>query len=145
VDDDELLMQVGEVLAADEEPLPRVLAAAQAAFCWLCVDDVVAEMIFDSLDFPAASGMRCPRPARLLAYGGEDLLIECEIGAGGLHGQVIPASPLLLELRCGDGRQRPVTVDDQGRFTVAPAPAGPVSIRCRRAGRPAVVTPWLLA
>lgn len=145
MNDDELMMLVREVLAADEEPSTRVLAAARAAFRWLCVEDVLADLIFDSADQPAATGMGSRSSARQLAYSCGDLLIECELDGGVLLGQVIPAGPVRIDLRCGNGGQQQVPVDDQGRFAVEPAPAGPLSIRCRRAGRPAIVTPWVLA
>jgi hypothetical protein len=145
MDDDELMMLIREVLAAEEEPSAAVLAAAEAAFRWLCLDDLLADVIFDSDDCPVLAGVGRQHPARQLTYRCGDLLIDCEIQAGTLLGHVVPATPVTLELRSSDGRRRPVDVDDQGRFMVEPTPAGPVSMRCLRAGRPALVTPWLLA
>jgi hypothetical protein len=145
MDDDELMMLVQAALAADEKPTPRALAAAADAFRWLCVDDELADVVFDSADSPMLRGARAGRSCRLLTYRSDDLLIDCEIHAGALFGQVVPAMPVTLELRSPDGRHRPLAVDGQGSFMVEPTPAGPLSIRCLRAGRQAFITPWVLA
>jgi hypothetical protein len=144
MDDDELMMMLREVLAADEEVSASVLAAAEAAFQCLGVDDELADVVFDSADLPVLPGVRGGCSARQLTYRCNDLLIDCEVYARGLFGQVVSAIPVTVELRLPDGRRQPVDLDGQGRFMVEPTPAGPVSLRCQRADRRALVTPWLL-
>jgi hypothetical protein len=143
MDDDELMIVLREALAADELVSPRSAEAAEAAFHWLRVDDELAELVFDSADQGVLAGMRGSAP-RQLTYRFEDLLIDCEVGQEALLGQLIPAAPARIELWSSDGRRRTLDLDGDGRFVAEPAPAGPVSIRCTRAGR-SVVTPWLLA
>lgn len=142
MDDDELLIVLRAALAAEAQATPRSIEAAEAAFEWLRVDDELAELVADSADQPALAGLRGSMH-RQLTYRFDDLLIDCEVGPDALLGQLIPAGPARIELWSADGQHRALELDDGGRFVAEPPPAGPVSIRCARAGR-TVVTPWLL-
>ncbi len=144
MNDDELMIVLHAALAADEDVSPRSIAAAESAFHWIRVDDELAGLVFDSADEEAPAGVR-GGVRRQLTYRFDDLLIDCEVGPDALLGQLIPATPARIELWSADGARRALDLDDEGRFAVRPAPAGPVSIRCSRAGRTDVVTPWLLA
>lgn len=150
MDDHEILRLLREALspagpATDENPPAQVVEAALAAGDWTRLDYELAALVADSADSTAAAGVRAATAdLRLLTYAWEDLTIECELGAGALLGQVVPASGLRLELVTPDGESRPMEIDAEGRFLVQPLPAGPVGIRCIRAGRQAVLTPWLL-
>ncbi|HVQ89822.1 MAG TPA: hypothetical protein VMU51_02190 [Mycobacteriales bacterium] len=145
LDDDELLAQLADVLD-EESPVPaEALIAARAAFALHRLDEEFAELLFDSADVPAPAGLRGP-PAwpRQLTYQVGDLLIECEVDATGLIGQVLPAMPVTLEVMTSTGATRPVDVDSGGRF-VAPLPGhGPIRLRCQPGQRRPVLTPWLL-
>jgi len=150
MDEHEILKLLREALSpaaleADEEPPASVIEAALAAGEWVLPDYELAELVADSADSAAAGVRAAPADLRLLTYSLEDLTIECELGAGGLLGQVVPASGSLLELITPDGRSRPLEVDPQGRFLLQPPPTGPVGIRCTRPGRQVALTPWLLA
>jgi len=148
MDDHEILKLLGEVLSPGgfEEPPAEVTEAALAAGDWLRLDYELAELVADSADSVAVAGVRAaPADLRLLTYSLVDLTIECELGAGALVGQVVPASGLRLELITPDGGSRQLEVDPQGRFLLQPQPTGLVGIRCTRPGRQVVMTPWLLA
>jgi hypothetical protein len=151
MDDHEILRLLGEALSpaglqADEEPPAHVIEAAFAAGGWARIDYELAELVADSADIAATAGVRAaPGDLRQLTYSLRDLTIECELGAGALFGQVVPAWELRLELIRPDGESRPLEVDAEGRFLLQPPPTGPVGIRCTRPGRQVVLTPWLLA
>jgi hypothetical protein len=142
MNDDELMIVLREALAEDEQVPPRSAGAAESAFGWLRADDELAELVFDSADEPALAGVR-GNLHRQLTYRFDELLIDCEVGHDALLGQLIPRTPARIELWSADGRRRLLALDGDGRFAAEPAPTGPVSIRCTRAGR-TVVTPWLL-
>ena len=119
----------------------RAVRAAEAAFGWLQAGAEVAAVVFDSATSQA--GVR-RQVARQLSYRFEDVLIDCEVAADGLLAQVQPPVLAGLELCSADGARRSLTVDEHGRASVQPMPAGPLSLRCMRAGRPDVMTPWLV-
>ena len=144
MNDDELLIVLGEVLAEDERVSSRSTEAAESAFRWLRVDDELAELVFDSADAPMLAGVRGAAPLRQLTYRFDDLLIDCEVSHDTLLGQLIPVLPARVELWSVDGARRPLDLDEDGRFVAKPPPGGPVSIRCSRAGHKDIVTPWLL-
>jgi hypothetical protein len=151
MDDREMLKVLRDALSpvrpgSAEDPAPHVLDAAYAAGDWLRMDDRLAELMLDSADSPVPSGVRgSAAETRQLTYLHEDLRVECELTPEALFGQVSPAAGVLVELIGPTGPRRTVDVDDEGRFLVRPRPHGPVGIRCTRAGRPRVMTPWFLA
>lgn len=151
MDDHEILTLLGEALSpagleTGDEPPAHVIEAAFAAGDWARIDYELAELVADSADSLATTGVRAASAdLRQLTYSLRDLTIECELGAAALLGQVVPASGLRLELIRPDGRSRPLEVDAEGRFLLQPPPSGPVGIRCTRPGRQVVLTPWLLA
>jgi hypothetical protein len=151
MDDHEILKLLREALSpaaqeAGEKPPAHVTEAAYAAGDWTRLDYELAMLLADSADSVGAAGVRAaPTDLRQLTYSLDDLTIECELGPDALLGQVVPASGLRLELVTPDGESRPLDVDAEGRFLVQPPPTGPVGVRCTRAGRQAVLTPWLLA
>jgi hypothetical protein len=150
MNDDELITILREALAEDtasgedEEVSPRVTRDALSAFRWLRVNDELAELTFDSADVPSLSGVRGTHPPRQLRYRFDDMVIDCEVGEDALLGQLTPALPAAVEVWTPDGTSRALVVDELGRFVAEPVPTGPVIIRCTWAGRPPVVTPWLL-
>ncbi|MEN3362259.1 MAG: hypothetical protein V7637_6241 [Mycobacteriales bacterium] len=145
LDDDELLARLAEVMDEVSPVPPDVVTAAQAVFGLRTLDAELAELLFDSADVPAPAGLRGP-PAwpRQLTYQLDDLLIECEVDAANLIGQVLPAAPVTLEVMTSSGVTHPVDVDSAGRF-VAPLPGhGPIRLRCQPGRQRPVLTPWLL-
>jgi hypothetical protein len=150
MDDHEVLKLLREALssaepATDEDPPGQVVEAALAAGHWARLDYELAELVADSADSAATAGVRAATAdLHQLSYAWENLTIECELGGGALLGQVVPALGSRLELVTPDGESRPIEIDEEGRFLLRPLPAGPVGIRCTRAGRQTVLTPWLL-
>ena len=151
MDDREILEVLRDAVSpvrssGSEDPPPQVLEAAYAAGDWLLIDDRLAELVIDSADGLVAPGMRgSAAETRQLAYQLDDLRVECELTPEALFGQVVPPAGVLVELVGPAGSERGIDLDAEGRFFVRPRPRGPVSIRCTRAGRPRVMTPWILA
>jgi hypothetical protein len=146
LDDDELLARLADVLDEVSPVPPETLVAAQAAYSLRRLDEEMAELLFDSADLPAPVGVRgAPTWPRQLTYQWADLLIECEVDATSLVGQVLPAGPVTLEVISSGGGSQPVEVDDLGRFTTRLPRSGPIRLRCSPSphDRP-VLTPWLL-
>lgn len=150
MDDHEILRVLREALSpaapgATGYPPAQAVQAAVAAGGWTRLDYELAALMADSADSVATAGVRSgPAELRQLTYLLEDLTIECELGPDALLGQVVPAAELRLELVTPDGGSRSLDVDADGRFMLRPPPTGPVGIRCTRAGRQTVLTPWLL-
>jgi len=148
--DDELITVLRAALAGDGPAPAQVpasaVAAAEAAFGWVSTGDLLAELVFDSADPTSLvpTRRRGAAAARQLSYRSDGLDIECEVTADGLLGQVEPAGHVRLELLGHAGEPVPLDLDDEGRFLSERVPPGPVCIRCRRPGRPDVLTPWLL-
>jgi hypothetical protein len=141
MDDDEVLAVLRHVVGVDDGAPDRAADAARSAFRWADTDSELAELVTDSADTPALAGMRGPAP-RQLTWRYADLVIECEVGADLLLAQVDPLAG--LDLCSPDGSVEPLDVDARGRCQARP-PAGPFSLRARRAGQPDVLTPWLVA
>jgi hypothetical protein len=145
LDDDELMALLGDVLDAECAVPADTLTAAQAAFALRNVDEELADLLFDSADVPVQAGVRGPADdRRQVTYQSADLLIECEIGPSTLVGQLLPPTPVTLELMNSTGSRHPVDVDAHGRFVVPLPRPGPIRLRCRQGSQPDVLTPWLL-
>jgi hypothetical protein len=144
--DDELMAMLEDALAPEHAVPPTALAAARSAFSWRLPEDKVADLLFDSADYPVPAGMRNGTSAgpRQLSYQSDELLIECEVGAGVLVGQLLPPTPVTLELVTAGGNRRRVEVDNRGRFVVRPLPSGPIRLHCGQDQQREVFTPWLL-
>lgn len=142
--DDELMAMLEDALAPEQAVPPDALAAARSAYNWRLPEDRVADLLFDSADYPVPAGVRGSTAGpRQISYQSDDLLIECEVGAGVLVGQLLPPTQLTLELVTAGGGRRRVDVDDRGRFVVRPLPAGPIRLHCGQEQND-VFTPWLL-
>jgi hypothetical protein len=145
MDDDELLTLLGESLGRDLTVSARATEAARGAYAWLRVEEELADLVFDSADEPELAGARGgPAVARQIMYQGGETTVECELDADGLVGEVLPPGPARVWRRSPGSGDTELDVDEHGRFTDAPPPAEPFSLRVARVGQPQVSTPWLL-
>jgi hypothetical protein len=124
LDDATLLAYLRQALREHETPPPRVVELAKASFALHRLDAELAALVADSLD-------------------------EVELvpgGAGGRRvGQLDPSGSARIELRRPDGSSgAAVDADRRGRFALDVSGPGPISLLCRRPGRPVVVTAWVL-
>jgi hypothetical protein len=144
-DDEELMGLLAESLAADLSMSPRAAEAALAAFDWVRIEADLAELVFDSAEEPELAGVRGAAAAvRQVTYQSGELTVECEVGAEGMVGEVLPPGPARVRLQAPGSADRDLEVDGRGRFVDRWPPAGPFRLRIARPGRPVVATPWLL-
>ncbi|MEZ5216583.1 MAG: hypothetical protein R2715_08330 [Ilumatobacteraceae bacterium] len=138
--DEELIAQLDGALAA-YEPLPdAALQTAYAAFAMGGLDDLLAELIYDSLAPAGAVLVRgAETEARLLTFRNDSLTVDLTLAADGetVLGEVLPAGPALVTIETRDGTTTEVEIDDFGRFRGA----GAGVIRLRVPGL--LVTPWI--
>ncbi|WDZ85817.1 hypothetical protein [Micromonospora cathayae] len=143
--DDALLVELGAALR-DSGPVPEeFLNAALAAFTWRTVDAelAVAELTFDSAcDLEPAGLTRSAGTDRTLTFRTGRVVVEVEVTATGIVGQLSPARGGQISARTPAGRYEDVAVDAVGFFSLGVPPTGPVQLRARTAEY-AVVTAWV--
>ncbi|WP_395576009.1 hypothetical protein [Streptomyces sp. BK79] len=130
--------------AAILDPVPAELRRiAVDAFALHDLDARVAELTFDSLvDAIPVRGET--DPPRMLTFRADDVILDVEVTADGLIGQVLPPGPARIEVLSGPLAHARLTADDMGRFTGEAPPTGPFALRLRTGGD-VVVTQWLRA
>lgn len=141
--DDALLAELAGVLRPYTVPPPEVVEAARQSFTWRTIDAELAALTHDSLldDEPVLA--RAAAQPRILTFEAGELTIEVEVdetpGGRRLLGQLVPAGPAELELRCAGADTVTSAADEYGRFTL-PLSAGRrrVSLLCRLADGTAV-------
>ncbi len=142
-------------LVRRSDPLPEQLRRAlgripaeQAAARGGAGEEELAELVYDSDDDEGAlAGVRAGvGGTRRLTFESGEVALEVEVtlrGRRSLVCQVVPAQPAALELR-GGGGTRLCLEDVHGNFHVTGVQSGPLSLRCRLAGRPdAFSTTWV--
>lgn len=145
VDDDTLLAELRVALREPREVPEEFLAAARSAFTWRTIDAelAVAELVFDSATDPEPAGLtRSSGSARTLTFRNGPVVIEIEVTAAGVTGQLSPARGGRVTLRTMDGAYDQATVDALGFFTLRTPPPGPVRIYAS-VGEHAIATSWV--
>lgn len=141
--DSALLEEELRQAAAVLDPLPpALLQTAVDAYALHDLDARVAELTFDSLidSLPVRGAVDTPR---MLTFRAGEVMLDVEVSARGLMGQVLPPRPARIELLCGPQQTTvSLTADAMGRFTADRAPSGPFALRLRT-GDDVVVTEWL--
>lgn len=145
VDDAVLLVELGAALR-DPGPVPEeFLDAALAAFSWRTIDAelALAELAFDSAcDLEPAGLTRSAGTERTLTFRSGQVVVELEVTATGIVGQLSPARPGRVSARTATGQYDDVPVDEVGFFSMGVPPTGPVQFRARTAEY-AVRTSWV--
>jgi hypothetical protein len=149
LDDATLLAYLRQALREHETPPPRVVELAKASFALHRLDAELAALVADSLDEVTGPRVRSVRAPQLVCFESGDLAVEVELVPGGagwrLVGQLDPSGSARIELRRPDGSSgAAVDADRRGRFALDVSGPGPISLLCRRPGRPVVVTAWVL-
>jgi len=159
--DDELLAELSRAFSAPGQVPARVVAAGKAAWTWRSVDAELAELIADSDTGPLAADDPARQPAgatraeqavlRSLSFVAADLIIELEVTAESVLGQLVPARAATVTLQtCDfddvgspvDGTAQ-VAVDEVGWFRLSPVPARRFRLSCSTADGRTVVTGWI--
>jgi hypothetical protein len=145
--DDELLAELGPVLARVAGPPPAAVEAAKGLFTWRTIDAELAELAHDSLLDPAGAGVRALGQPRILTFETAELTVEVEVdetpGARRLIGQLTPPGPARLELRSS---LEPVLgeADELGRFVLTlPVDRLRSSLRVERPAGAVAETSWV--
>lgn len=144
--DDELLVVLGEALAATDPVPPAVHEYAVAGFGWRTIDADLAELVFDSAVAELA-GVRGAEETREITFRAPGIEIEVVVlteDTRRIVGQLVPPQQAVIELRSVDGSVRRVESDDLGRFSVTDVPTGNVSLRCILDDDQTVQTDWVI-
>lgn len=149
--DERLTQRLAEMFAADDGPPPGLTDWAKAIFGLRTVDAELAAITADSYTDELAVAVRADETAqapRLLTFEAPALAVEVEIGWRGgrrrVFGHLVPPGPASIELRHATApAARTSRADDAGRFEIENVLPGPISLLCRVAGRPPVVTEWI--
>ncbi|MFY1702050.1 hypothetical protein ACN28G_09980 [Micromonospora sp. WMMA1923] len=143
--DDALLAELGAALLDSGPVSEEFLNTALAAFSWRAVDAelALAELIFDSAcDRESAGLLRSGGTDRTLTFRSGEVVIEIEVTATGIVGQLSPIGLGRVSARTTAGRYENVPTDSMGYFSMDSLPAGPVQFRARTGGH-TVVTSWV--
>ncbi|SCL39538.1 hypothetical protein GA0074692_5396 [Micromonospora pallida] len=143
--DDALLVELGAALRDPGPVSEEFLDAALAAFAWRTVDAelALAELTFDSASDREPAGLtRSTGAERTLTFRSGPVVVELEVTATGIVGQLSPARPGRVSARTAAGQYDEVPVDDVGFFSMGVPPAGPVQFRASTT-RYAVRTAWV--
>lgn len=146
--DDDLLGELGPVLAAVAGPPRAAVDAAKGLFTWRTIDAELAALAHDSLLDGADAPVRATGQPRILTFETDELTVEVEVdetpGARRLIGQLTPPGPARLELRTA-GEPFRGEADDLGRFVLAlPVERLRSSLRVERADGAVAETSWVV-
>ena len=145
-DDEALMRELREAVAARASVPDHVMEAARAAFDWRNVDDELEllTLSYDSLltDAPGVRGPTLDTP-RMLVFDGEQLTVELEVGTEVLMGQIVPAGADRLLLECVDGTTVECDADEAGFFLLRRPDRGPIRLKWRHGEEAGVVTEWI--
>lgn len=129
-DDDALLAELSDALAADPDMTARVRNAGKGVYGWRTIDGELAALAYDSAVDGAGAGARSEAASvRTLTFESGSLLVEIGVAEGRLVGQLVPARSCAMALHQVGGEPVDVPVDDLGCFSIAPLPRGAFSLR----------------
>lgn len=145
--DDEALLR--DVMAALKVPRAgeEDLALGYDALDWGAVGDDagLAELAYDSyLDTDMLVRGQAPGGCRALAFHGEGLRVEIEVGPARIEGQLVPPQAALVSLMTRSGLVAQATTDEVGYFSIAGPPGGAIRLECLTGGHARVVTGWVI-
>ena len=124
--DDDLMAELAEAVAEGDAVTDRRREAARAAFTWRSVDAELMELLHDSALEAGAAVRGAGDPGRMLSFGRGGLIVELEVGAGAVTGQVLPAQDATLTLQTTGAEDRTVAADGAGFFRIEEVGSGPV-------------------
>ncbi len=124
--DDDLMAELAEAVAEESAVIDRRREAARAAFTWRSVDAELMELLHDSALEAGAAVRGAGDPGRMLSFGRGGLIVELEVGAGAVTGQVLPAQDATLTLQTTGTEDRTVAADGAGFFRIEEVGSGPV-------------------
>lgn len=143
-DDDRALTELAAALAPPDVPA-GVLEAARAVYTWRTVDAELAALAYDSATARQVPlGVRGDQATlRSLTFEAANIVIEVEVGADAIVGQIVPPLSGTVDVHAPTGVVGSVEVDDVGSFSVRSIPRGPFQLAYRTPGGDRVVTSWV--
>ena len=143
--DDELLETLRAAVNGPGSVPSEVLAAANGAFAWRTIDAELAALVAESsAENDRLVGVRSAVPGeRTLVFRAAETVLEIDVTASGLVGQIDPARSGKVLLERPDGTSSTADIDELGWFTVQPLASGMVRIRCSPNDAPSFVTEWV--
>jgi hypothetical protein len=144
-EDEKLLAELREALAARAAVPTAFIATARSAYAWHHIDAELAQLTYDSrYDTELSASLRSEAAAiRALTFASARFSIEVEVTDDALLGQLIPPQPGTVELQTLAGEAAAEEIDDVGCFSIEPKPDGRFRLRFRIQGQPDVLTGWL--
>jgi hypothetical protein len=124
-DDDILMNELRDAVAARTVVTDRAREAARAAFSWRTIDEELMNLVHDS----ATAGellVRSAATARVFGFRGRDRSLEVELDGGTLTGQVVPGQVCRVTVVSRDTEPVVVQTDESGFFTLAFEASGTV-------------------
>jgi hypothetical protein len=145
-DDEIILAEIREALAARAAVPPTFVAAAKRAYGWDRIDAELAQLIYDSRnDAELSTSVRSESASiRALTFASAVFSIEVEVTDDALLGQLIPPQPGTLEVETPAGESAGGEIDEVGCFSIEPKPVGQFRLRFRTQAQPDVLTGWLM-
>ncbi|MDX3663393.1 hypothetical protein PV646_39405 [Streptomyces sp. ID05-26A] len=129
--DEDLLDALRDALSTPQDDVPpEFVEAAKAAFTWRTIDEELLLITsYDSvLDDTLFSRARSTATARQLVFDAEGVMLQVEVSAAGVTGQLMPASGSVT-LVTPNGDHETAAIDELGMFVMGVAPRGPVKFR----------------
>jgi hypothetical protein len=139
--DEDLLDALRDALSTPQDDVPpEFVEAAKAAFTWRNIDEELLLITsYDSvLDDTLFTRARSTATARQLVFDADGVMLQVEVSAAGITGQLMPATEAIT-LMTPNGDHETAAVDELGMFVMAAAPRGPVKFRF-----PSGCTDWFI-
>jgi hypothetical protein len=141
-DDARLLAAIARALGPDAPP-PGLVARAEGLVAFMDVDRELVALLEDAAEPVGARGA-VTRDRLAFELGDGSVSLELSTEGDLLVGQVLAGQVVEVVLEDLDREIATSSVDTLGRFSLRPAPAGPVRLRLEDgSGRP-LVTDWFL-
>ncbi|MFP5346145.1 MAG: hypothetical protein ACLGIA_03850 [Actinomycetes bacterium] len=143
-DDEHLLAELGQALAAGAPDSEKMTRDGYAAFTWRTVDAELAVLGYDSLldDHVVVRGVATV--PRRLVFDAADTSLEIEISGNQILGQLVPPRPAEITVVSLSGESASATADEAGCFTAAVPGDGPFRVRST-SGPTTLLADWVRA
>jgi hypothetical protein len=141
-DDESLLADLGQALAAGAPHSESLVEAGRAAFTWRTVDEELAGLAYDSLLDDRVLVRGTVTTPRSLVFEAGEVSVELEVGNDRVVGQFIPPMPGEVAVCSQTAELGHATADDAGCFTLSVPADVLVRLRCTT-GAATFVTDWV--
>lgn len=142
--DRELLAALGD--ACGDDPLPvGIIDRADGLLTWADVDEELAELL-ETTSAEVAGTRGASQSDTVLEFQVADgtVLIEVDLGSGGITGQVLGIDVDVVALERPGGESGTVDVDELGHFSFTDPEPGAVRLRIATAAGTDVRTDWFV-